>query len=268
MPEGDTVWRLARRLDAALAGRVLAGGELRVARYATSRFETVTVIGHDTVGKHLLTRFDDGRTLHTHLRMDGSWSVLADGKRLPRRVHPTVRIVLEAVGGPTVYGVAIPVVELLRTRDEPHVVGHLGPDPLRADWDLDEAARRIERSAGRPLVAVLLDQRVIAGLGNLWANELAFLLGTSPWTPVAHLDARAVASVAARALSASAHGLLQVTTGDPRRGHEHFVAGRAHQPCRRCGTPVRVRAETTGDPQQRRTWWCPTCQPSADRVAH
>jgi endonuclease VIII len=155
---------------------------------------------------------------------------------------------------------------LLSTRDEAGVVGHLGPDPLRDDWDIDEAARRMTAEPQRPLVAVLLDQRCVAGFGNLWANELCFLRGHSPWTPVDSVDVHALLELGARALthSATVPGAMQVTTGVRRKGEQHWVAGRAGRPCLRCGTTVRVVAEVANDPKRRRTWWCPTCQPGPD----
>ncbi|MDT7579578.1 MAG: endonuclease, partial [Pseudonocardiales bacterium] len=168
--------------------------------------------------------------------------------------------------GATAYGLLLPVVELVRTAEEHTVVGHLGPDPLRDDWDHDEAVRRMRADPDRPLVAVLLDQRVLAGLGNLWANELAFLCRTSPWARIGDMDdgaVEALVGLAAKALRGSATEVTgyQTTTGNTRRGESHWVAGRARQPCRRCGTTVRVVAEVSGDPERRRTWWCPRCQP-------
>lgn len=267
------MYRLARRLDTALAGRRLAQGRLRVAAHATADLAGVVVVGHDTHGKHLLTRFDTGDTLHTHLRMQGSWSVVRPGRRLPGAVWPRVRVVLAADGGPTAHGLDLPVVELVRTADEHTVVGHLGPDPLRADWDATAAARQFAADPTRPLAAALLDQRLVAGFGNLWANELCFLRGHSPWTPVGEVDVGRLLALGARALrhSALGPGAYQVTTGNARRGESHWVAGRAGAPCRRCGTTVRVVGEVRDDPDQRRTWWCPTCQPgpapAADRSA-
>ncbi|OFJ53061.1 DNA-formamidopyrimidine glycosylase family protein [Mycolicibacterium grossiae] len=262
MPEGDTVYALARRLDAALTGRVLTHGELRVPAHATANLAGSTVLEHDTHGKHLLTRLSDGLTLHTHLRMSGSWTVSANGRWLPPAVMPDVRVILRT-DGPAAYGVKLPVVGLLRTRDERDVIGHLGPDPLRADWDPAEAARRIGETPDRPLAAALLDQRCVAGFGNLWANELCFLRGHSPWTPVDDVDVPALLDLGARALrhSATVPGAMQVTTGDRRKGEQHWVAGRAGRPCLRCGTRVRVVAEVANDPERRRTWWCPHCQP-------
>jgi endonuclease VIII len=266
VPEGDSVWRVARRLDERIKGRRVVASDFRVPRLATSDVSGRTVLGTHTHGKHLLTRFDGDLTLHTHLRMDGSWTVVGPGKRLPRRVEPDVRVRLETDEGATAYGLLLPVVELVRTTAEHTVVGHLGPDPLRDDWDRDEAVRRMRADPDRPLVAVLLDQRVLAGLGNLWANELAFLCRTSPWTRVGDMVDGAVGALvdlAAKALRGSATGVTgyQVTTGDTRRGESHWVAGRARLPCRRCGTTVQVVDEVTGDPERRRTWWCPRCQP-------
>jgi endonuclease VIII len=261
MPEGDTVFRLARRLRAALDGRTVRFGQLRGGAAAGRDLSGRVIVEHETYGKHLLTRFDDGTTLHTHLRMSGSWTVTRAGRRLPRRLLPDVRVLLGTTEGTTAYGILLPVVELLATRDERAVVGHLGPDPLRADWDPARAAELLRADPDVPVAAALLDQRRIAGLGNLWANELCFLRGLDPWTPVRLVDVDPLVALAARALRTSATGAMQVTTGDPRRGNEHWVAGRAHQPCRRCGTPIRVVAEERG-PGGRRTWWCPHCQPA------
>ncbi|MFY0406619.1 DNA-formamidopyrimidine glycosylase family protein [Solicola sp. PLA-1-18] len=266
MPEGDSVYRLARRLDSRLRGALLARGELRVAAHAEADLAGRRVLEHATHGKHLLTRFDGDLTLHTHLRMDGSWTVTAPGRSVPRRVLPDVRVLLGVQDGPTAHGISLPVVELVRTRDEHTVVGHLGPDPLRDDWDAGEAVRRLSADPGRPLAAALLDQRNLAGLGNLWVNELCFLRGRSPWTPVGDVDLVPLVALAARALRHSAHSRdgYQVTTGSTRRGESHWVAGRAGRPCLRCGTTVRVEAEVPGDPGRRRTWWCPHCQPGPD----
>ncbi len=263
MPEGDSVWRAARRLNRGLQGHRLTGSDFRVPQHATADLSGATVLGTAAHGKHMLTRFDNGATLHTHFRMDGSWTVLAPGRSLPKHLQADVRVVLFSERGPQAYGLSIPVVELVPTRDEHTVVGHLGPDPLRPDWNPDEAVRRLGSDPHRPAVAALLDQRLMAGLGNLWANELLFVRGSNPWSPVGELDLPAVVAAAERMLRQSirVRGNGQVTTGDPRPGRDHWVYGRAGLPCRRCGTPVRVEAEIAGDAERRRTWWCPTCQP-------
>ena len=267
MPEGDSVYRLARRLRPALVGRRLVRAELRVPAFATLDLTRATVTGIDTHGKHQLTRFvwgdDPPLTLHTHLKMTGSWTVVGAGKRLPARLMDAVRVLLELDDGATAYGLDLPVVEVVPTAREEDVVGHLGPDPLRADWDATEAVRRLEARPTRPVAAALLDQRNLAGLGNLWVNELCFLRGTSPWTPVGDLDVPALVALARRCLrhSALGEGAYQVTTGDRRDGRQHWVSGRAGQACLRCGTAVRVVDEVPGDAERRRTWWCPHCQP-------
>ena len=269
MPEGDSVYVLARKLAPALTGRRLVRGELRVPAYATLDLTGATVAGLDTHGKHLLTRLvtteNERLTLHTHLKMSGSWTVVRAGKQLPARLLDSVRVLLEVADGPTAYGLDLPLVEVLPTSREADAVGYLGPDPLRADWDAAEAVRRLRAQPDRPVAAALLDQRNLAGLGNLWVNELCFLRGTSPWNPVGTLDVEALVRLAARCLKHSAlvPGAYQVTTGNARNGQQHWVAGRAGQSCRRCGTAVRVVEEVPGDAERRRTWWCPSCQPGA-----
>lgn len=269
MPEGDTVHRLARRLTQALAGAGIVRSDLRMPAVATADLAGHRIDQTDAHGKHLLTRLTppapDGvpLTLHTHLRMDGSWTVIGAGRRLPRRLDPDVRLALHLTDGRTAVGLSLPVVDLVATAAEDTVIGHLGPDPLRPDWDAAEAVRRLAADPDRPLVAALLDQRCVAGLGNLWANEVCFLRGHSPWTPVAAVELAAALTLARRMMRHSVQHpqAAQVTTGDRRRGEQHWVAGRAGRPCLRCGTTVRVAAEVPGDPGRRRTWWCPHCQP-------
>lgn len=263
VPEGDSVFLLARTLDRALRGRVLARTDFRLPRLATRDLAGHEVLEHATHGKHLLTRFSGGVTLHSHLLMDGSWTVTRPGKVLPRRVQHQVRVVLEADTGRTAWGLDLHQVDLVPTAEEHRLVGRLGPDPLREDWDAAEAVRRLAADPATPLVSALLDQTRMAGLGNLWANELAFLVGRSPWTPVGEVDLDRLVALAARALrhSALVPGAYQVTTGDARRGEDHWVAGRQRRPCLRCGTVVRMVDELPLDPANRRTWWCPRCQP-------
>ena len=267
MPEGDSVHRLAARLRRAADGRLVEEGELRSGDAAGTALAGLRILRHETHGKHLLTRLDQGWTLHTHLRMQGSWTVTAPGRAIPRRVQPDVRVRLRLDDGTTLWGLELPVVELLRDRDVAAAIGHLGPDPLRDDWDAREAVARLSRDPDRPVVAALLDQRNLAGLGNLWVNEVCFLRGLWPWRPIGSLDVRALVATSARALRASVTipGMFQTTTGDTRPGERHWVVGRAGRPCLRCGTTVLVRAEVRDDPERRRTWWCPHCQPEASR---
>lgn len=271
MPEGDSVYKLARRLDRSLPGRAVVRSDLRVPRLATRDLTGRTVVEHATYGKHLLTRFSarDGAsdsppvTLHSHLRMDGEWSVTGPGKVLPRRLMNDVRLVLALDSGSTAWGLRLHDLDLAATTDESRWVGHLGPDPLRADWDPTEAVRRLRATPATPFVSALLDQTLVCGLGNLWANELAFVTGVSPWTPIGEVDVDRLVARAATALhhSATVPGAYQVTTGLNRRGETHWVAGRQRRPCLRCGTVVLMVAELPNDPAHRRTWWCPHCQP-------
>lgn len=268
MPEGDSVYRAAHRLDRRLRGTTVVRSDFRVPQHATADLAGALVLGTASRGKHLLTRFDlQGQliTLHTHLRMDGEWTVLAPGRQLPRRLEPDVRIQL-ATTGPTALALRMPVVELLPTQEESTVVGHLGPDLLDEVTDRAEivagAVQRLARRPEREIKAALLDQRNLAGIGNLWADELCYLRGLLPTTPVGSVELEPLVRLAVKALrfSVSPGGAAQVTTGDTRPGRQHWVSGRAGEPCRRCGTRIEVVPEVPGDPERRRTWWCPSCQ--------
>ncbi|HEX5090128.1 MAG TPA: DNA-formamidopyrimidine glycosylase family protein, partial [Nocardioides sp.] len=185
MPEGDTVWHTARLLDRALSGQVLERSDFRVPQHATADLTGGTVVETVSRGKHLLTRVDrsDERwTLHTHLKMEGSWKVLKPEQRWPRPAH-TARVVLETATA-TAVGFSLGVVELLDRAAEADAVGHLGPDLLGPDWDADVAVANLLRDPGRPLREALLDQRNLAGIGNLYAAELCFTSGVHPQTPV------------------------------------------------------------------------------------
>lgn len=264
MPEGDSVYRLAARLHRQVARRRIVAGELRSGTAAGTSLAGLSIARFETHGKHLVTHLDPGWALHTHLLMQGSWSVTAAGRSLPARRMSAVRIRAALDDGRTLWGIDMPVVELWPSTSVRAALAHLGPDPLRPDWDAAEAARRLRSAAERPMVAALLDQRIIAGLGNLWVNEIAFLSGVHPRDPAGTTDADALVARASRMLRISAReeGMYQITTGDRRRGRSHWVAGRAGKPCLRCGTTIRVQAEISRDPERRRTWWCPYCQPA------
>src|SRR5215472_1466170 len=155
MPEGDTVWRTARQLDTALAGQVLTRSDFRVPRFATADLTGRTVREAVSRGKHLLIRVDGGLTIHSHLRMDGSWRIRPAGGYPPR--DHRIRVILEnATWRATGYLLAM--VELVSTAHEERVVGHLGPDLLGSDWDINEAVRRLAVNSGTPIGEALLDQ--------------------------------------------------------------------------------------------------------------
>ncbi|WP_395573398.1 Fpg/Nei family DNA glycosylase [Streptomyces sp. BK79] len=260
MPEGDTVWQAARRLHDALAGDVLIRSDFRVPRYATADLTGRTVLDVTARGKHLLTRVEGGLTVHSHLRMDGSWKVFAAGQRWSGGPAHQIRVVL-GTAARTAVGYRLPVLEILRTADEERAVGHLGPDLLGPDWDADLALANLRADPARPLGEALLDQRNLAGIGNVYKSELCFLLGVTPWLPVGDLPdphAVKVPALAKKLLEANRDRPVRRTTG--LRGQDLFVYGRASRPCLRCGTPVRVANQGDGS-RERPTYWCPACQP-------
>ncbi len=152
---------------------------------------------------------------------------------------------------------------MLATADEPELVGHLGPDLLDPEWSpghAAEAVRRFTAVPDREVGLVLLDQTVLAGVGNLYKTEVCFLLGVSPWTPVSEVDAARAVALSRTLLLRNAWRPEQSTTGEVARGLRHWVYDRAGRPCRRCGTPVRAGVQDSGT-RQRTTWFCPRCQP-------
>jgi endonuclease VIII len=263
VPEGDTVWRAARRLDQALSGKVLTRTDVRVPAYATWDLAGARVIQTVSRGKHLLTRIDaaDGRawTLHTHLKMEGGWRVLEPGRRWPRPAH-TARVVLETADTVAV-GFQLGIVEIVARDQEDDLVGHLGPDLLGPDWDLDEALRRLREQPDRAVKEALLDQRNLAGIGNMYACELCFVSGVRPETPVGRVpDLPRMVARSQQLLDHNRHRAVQSTTGDLRRGRNLWVYARGGQPCRRCGTAI-AWGEQGDQGRERVTYWCPTCQP-------
>jgi endonuclease-8 len=259
MPEGDTVWQAARRLHDALAGRVLTRSDLRVPKFATADLTGRAVLDVTPRGKHLLTRIEGNLTLHSHLRMDGSWKVFAQGQRWSGGPSHQIRAILGNADR-TAVGYRLPVLELVRTTDEHNVVGHLGPDLLGPDWDPDQALANLLADPDRSLGEALLDQRNLAGIGNVYKSELCFLLGATPWLPIGALPADRAAKLpelAKALLEANRDRPVRRTTN--RSGQNLFVYGRAPRPCLRCRTSVRVAEQGDGS-RERPTYWCPNCQ--------
>ncbi len=250
MPEGDTVWHTAALLRQHLVGRTLTRCDVRVPRFAT-----VDLTGHvvDEVlsrGKHLFIRVGPA-SIHSHLKMDGSWRV---GHR-PLRVDHRARIILEA-GAVRAVGVDLGVLEILERDHDGDAVAHLGPDLLGEDFDAARAAANLAARPDRPIAEALLDQRVLAGIGNVYANELCFISGHLPTAPVSALtDPHRLVSRARDMLWTNRFRWSRCTTGGTRPGRRLWVYGRSGQNCRRCGT--RIDYADSGD---RVAYWCPTCQ--------
>jgi endonuclease-8 len=259
VPEGDTVWRTARRLQQALGGQTLTRTDFRVPRYATLDLAGETV--HEVVprGKHLLHRVGADTTVHTHLKMEGAWHLYRPGSRWRRPAYQA-RVVLHTATWVAV-GFDLGTVTVVGRDEEAGLLAHLGPDLLGRDWDVDEALRRLRAQPARPVAEALLDQRNLAGIGNLYKSEVCFLAGVHPLRPVGEVDdLYGLVTRAQTMLEANKHRAEQSTTGDTRRGRRTWVYRRAGEPCRRCGTLVLTVDQ--GEPgQERQTFWCPRCQP-------
>jgi endonuclease-8 len=261
MPEGDTVWLTARRLDQALRDRELTVFDLRVPQLATLDLRGSTVREVLARGKHILTRLDSQLTLHSHLKMDGSWYLTRSGSRPHRYPDHMIRAQLGNADW-LATGYRVHDLAVVPTSDEAALVGHLGPDLLGPDWDLDEAVRRLHAAPDVAIGEALLDQRNLAGIGNLYKCEVLFIERADPLTPVgAVTDLARLVTTAHRLLNANREHPEQSTTGLMQRGRQHWVYQRAGEACLRCGTAIK-RAEQGTPPYQRSTYWCPRCQPA------
>jgi endonuclease-8 len=265
MPEGDTIHHAARRVGAALVGADIESIKTPHPRHRADRWperlDGRAVRGVDAHGKHLFIRFEGDLTLHSHLRMTGKWGVYRHGerwRRSPRRAWLVIRTseheVVQFDG---------PVLELTtdsRTRFDQRIVG-LGPDVLAPDFDEQRFLRRLrEDDQTRGIGDALLDQRNLAGIGNVWKSEACFMAGVDPWTPTADVPDEQVLEMvrAIRPLmerSAQRGGRITTFPGD--RPGATWVYDRDGRPCRRCQTIVRARGQ--GD-DNRTTFWCPSCQ--------
>lgn len=256
MPEGDTVHRAAAKLADALVGETVTRFDIRVPGSATADLRGETV--HEVVarGKHLLERIGDF-TLHSHLKMEGRWDVYEPGGRW-RRPAFQARAIVGTARSETV-GFDLAMVEVLPTSEEERIVGHLGPDPLGPDWDAAEAARRVGADPRAAHVA-LLDQRSVAGFGNVYANEILFVKGIAPTRPATEIDAPAVIDLGARMIRVNLPRAKRTFTGVDRPGRRFWVYGRENQPCRRCGALIRAGSLGASATTERNVFWCPSCQ--------
>ena len=273
MPEGDTIFRAARTLHRALAGRQVDHFESmlpslnRIHEDAPLTGRTIEMVS--ARGKHLLMEFSGGLVLRTHMRMNGSWHIYRRGERW-QRSRGDMRIVIATEDYEAV-GFNIPVAEFLTPREltRHDELRTLGPDVLSDAFDPAEAARRIRERPSTTIADALLNQRVIAGLGNVYKSEVLFMCGVNPFVAVRDVSDTQVAelvSIARRVLAANViDGVAPMTTytgyrcttrrADPKE--RLWVYGRARLPCRRCGTPIRMRKQGV---DARLTYWCPRCQ--------
>lgn len=265
MPEGDTVWAAAQRLDKALAGKTLVRSDFRVARFATVDLAGQEVTEVLSRGKHLLIRVGTGAsalTVHSHLKMEGAWHLYVAGDKW-RRPAFTARVILQTAQVSAV-GFSLAQVEVVARDEEHRLVGYLGPDLLGSDWDATEALLRLRSDPARPIGTALLDQRNLAGIGNVFRNDLCFLAGIHPSAPVAAVPRlERLVDTAKRLLEANKRRSARITTGLEVRGQADrlWVHGRDRQPCRRCGTLIeRGRLGNTAL-DERDIYFCPHCQP-------
>jgi len=266
MPEGDTIFRAARTLRQALEGETVTAvattvGQVR--RLGEQRLVGQTVGAVEPRGKHLLIWFSPSDlALHTHMRMTGSWHLYRHGQRWRKPRH-LLRFRLETAQWLALCFSA-PVIELLsadQVARHPSLVA-LGPDALGKEPDLDEVRRRLDAAGNTTIGEALLDQRVMAGVGNVYKNEVLFIHQVDPWTPVAEVDAEtrdALLDTAVRLLRSSVRPgqVRRATTGAAGMGDDLHVYGRHRHPCPRCQRPIAVARQ--GD-QGRLTYWCRSCQ--------
>ncbi|OUS94015.1 DNA-formamidopyrimidine glycosylase family protein [Rhodococcus sp. NCIMB 12038] len=245
MPEGDTVWRTANSLRDALEGKVLTRCDVRVPRYATVDLSGEVVDEVVSRGKHLLIRVGD-HSIHTHLKMEGAWHIYAPDSRWRRPAHQA-RIVL-ATEDRVAVGFSLGITEILRRDDEESAVGHLGPDLLGPDWDAGTAIENLRAAGEQPIGLALTDQRNLAGLGNVYRNEVCFLRGVHPYTPASEVtDLPAMVTLAHRMIHADKNNSIR---------RRPWVYGRAGQRCRRCGTVIEGH-----DLGRQEIFFCTYCQP-------
>jgi endonuclease VIII len=274
MPEGDTIFRAARALHRALAGQTVTAFDSQLP--ALNRIhEDAPVTGRTierviAAGKHLLMHFSGDLVLRTHMRMNGSWHIYRPGERW-QRARRDMRILISTETFEAV-GFNIPVAEFTSSRalSRHNELRRLGPDLLSDEFRTSEAVQRIRERGTTPIADALLNQRVVAGLGNVYKSEVLFMCRVNPFTLVRDVGddkLAAIVDTAQQVLRANvSEALAPMTTysgfrkttrrASPRE--RLWVYGRARLPCRRCGTPVRIRKQGL---DARLTYWCPECQP-------
>jgi len=249
LPEGDTIWRTAAALRRRIGGKLVSNARpLALARLKGRRVESV-----EPSGKHLVMQFEGGLALHSHMRMTGSWHLYRVGERW-RQPEWRATAVL-SFDDVVAVCFAAPVMELVLDARRP--VAHLGPDILVDPFDLDEVIRRARRSEAPTLGELLLEQRVCAGIGNIYKCEALWSQRLDAWMPPAEL-----ADGALRRLYLAARDLMRRNLVTSIARQRHAVHARGGRPCPRCGAPIRVRAQGQ---QARLTYFCPRCQGESAR---
>lgn len=252
MAEGDTILRAARRIDAALGGARLdvSAPNPRGRAAGIERLDRLTLRRVEARGKHLLLDFGD-LSLHSHLGMSGGWHIYGVGERW-RKPHRSAWAVLRGEGSEAVQfgGPTLRVLTTSALRRDP-TLSRLGPDVLAPDFDAETVARSLRADPRRALGDALLDQTLVAGIGNIFKSEACFVARVNPWQPVGEL-----ADEQLRRVAQAAHELMSEAV-EHGRG-ERTVYKRGGRPCPACGTPIRCRGQ--GD-ANRTTYWCPACQP-------
>lgn len=259
MPEGDTIFRAAAVLHKALAGKTVTQCTSPLAGFASAKLEGQGVVSVEAQGKNLLIHFTDGRAVRTHLRMTGSWHLYRKGERWQRPERQS-RLALE-VGDLVAVCFNAPVVELLRAGGAARhpQLRALGPDLLKADFDAEEAKRRLRERGDRPIGDAVMVQAALAGIGNVYKSEVLFLLKIDPFVAVDTLSDAALDSILAKAGELMARNLEgeKRTTRRALDGGRVWVYGRSGMPCYRCRTLIRMRRQGLAG---RSTYYCPTCQ--------
>jgi endonuclease-8 len=263
MPEGHTIHRAARRIRSVLQDqrldRVAARGHHLVAAKAEQRLRGSTVTGVEARGKHLLIHTDAGWSIHSHLRMDGVWHLYRRGERW-RKSRSRAWLMLGA-GEWDAVNFDGPILELHRTEDllRDPVLTELGPDILVEPFDDAEYVRRMRRQSSRTIGDAVMQQRIVAGIGNIYKSESLFMAGIDPWRKVSDLtdeELVAIREVATRIMHdgvLDARAITYTGPGVPGR----WAYDRSGLPCRRCGS--RIRSAKQGE-DQRTTYWCERCQ--------
>ena len=257
MPEGDTLRRLAGRINARFAGHRITRSVTRDPRIATVELRDRVVQDADAYGKHLFVRFDDGRSLHAHLLMTGSFDIGS-----PSREPQWKRRVELWLDNGRLTGISVPLLDVIATADEHTITDPLGPDlcATAGPPDIQAVTTRLAREAAAPIAGALLDQRNVAGFGNLYAIEVPFIAGVSPNQPVGTIEGlEHLVGVGTALIRTNAERGPQNTTGRRLPTADQWIYGRRGRPCPLCATTLDGWEERES-PWRRVSVWCPSCQ--------